>query len=602
MTAEAKSGNPFQIITPEDLTAKETFDLFVPFFNDFPKIVDPGHILLVGPRGSGKSMMFRYLMPDCQCLARGCDLRSLPFLGVYVPLKNTNFVLAELQRLEHKHASDVLYMHLMTTHVAVKVFTALSNSQTYQWQASGVSSVHAYYRDVFGQTVSRAGIQLQGTESSSFSTPLQAFKKMAEICERLYQEGMAYAKQLAFRTSLIPYEGVLCDYVDFLLPMLEGLGNIESLPKGPVYLLIDDAHWLSEGQTRVLNSWVAMRTSRKVSLKISTQHSYHNYYTVTGNTIDTPHDYTEIDLSTIYTGSRKGKYKERVAAIVEKRLAVWGISGVTSNEFFPFDEAQEDAIVQIGERYRDLHDKGEGRGHYRSDDAVRYARPDYIRDLAGRRKSSSTYSYAGFDQLVHLSSGIIRFFLEPAHTMYAEAQAQDPGGIVRAIPPTIQGDVVRREADRFLFDDIEKLEKGHGPSQMAREEIEKLSNLIHGLGGLFRQVLLSDRSERRVFSIALSDSLSDETKKTLALGVELGYFHKATLGRKDSRSGGRTRLYVLSKRLAPVWNLDPTGFAGYLFVTNQILEEAMSRPLALLRRIGESGLPDGTEVVQLRLF
>ena len=60
--------NPFRITTPEDLTAREAVNLFVDVFSDFTQITDPGHVFIKGPRGVGKSMMFRYLQPDCQCL------------------------------------------------------------------------------------------------------------------------------------------------------------------------------------------------------------------------------------------------------------------------------------------------------------------------------------------------------------------------------------------------------------------------------------------------------------------------------------------------------------------------------------------------------
>ena len=66
--------NPFKITTPEDLTAEEAVKLFVDVFTDFYQITDPGHVLIKGPRGVGKSMMLRYLEPDCQCLAKGLKL------------------------------------------------------------------------------------------------------------------------------------------------------------------------------------------------------------------------------------------------------------------------------------------------------------------------------------------------------------------------------------------------------------------------------------------------------------------------------------------------------------------------------------------------
>jgi hypothetical protein len=44
-------------------------------------------------------------------------------------------------------------------------------------------------------------------------------------------------------------------------------------------------------------------------------------------------------------------------------------------------------------------------------------------------------------------------------------------------------------------------------------------------------------------------------------------------------------LYVLNKRLAPNWTLDPTGFSGYLFLQNRLLEEGIINPQKLLSRI-----------------
>ncbi|MEY8387935.1 hypothetical protein AALC17_11670 [Oscillospiraceae bacterium 38-13] len=70
--------------------------------------------------------------------------------------------------------------------------------------------------------------------------------------------------------------------------------------------------------------------------------------------------------------------------------------------------------------------------------------------------------------------------------------------------------------------------------------------------------------------------------------------------RKDGKNGGRTKLYILSRRLSPVWTLDPTGFAGYLFVQNHLLEEAMMEPFSLLRRLGKTPLQESE--YQLSLF
>ena len=124
--------NPFKITTPEDLTAEETVKLFVDVFTDFYQVTNPGHVIMKGPRGTGKSMMLRFLEPDCQCLARETEISKLPYIAIYIPLKNTNFSLAELKRFDNKHADAVLNEHLMVTHCFIKIFTdikkCISNS------------------------------------------------------------------------------------------------------------------------------------------------------------------------------------------------------------------------------------------------------------------------------------------------------------------------------------------------------------------------------------------------------------------------------------------------------------------------------------------
>jgi hypothetical protein len=63
-----------------------------------------------------------------------------------------------------------------------------------------------------------------------------------------------------------------------------------------------------------------MRTSATVSLKISTQLEYKAYVTASRQLIASPHDYNEVNISSVYT-SEKDKYIDRVRETVERRLA-----------------------------------------------------------------------------------------------------------------------------------------------------------------------------------------------------------------------------------------------------------------------------------------
>jgi len=589
-------GNPFSVHTPEDITASEVVDLFVDVFSDFYNVPNQGNTFLHGPRGSGKSMMFRYLEPDCQLLASKQEtLRNLPFYAVYIPIKNTDLKLTELERLENKHANVVLNEHFLAVFIAARVFASLRDRANVE----NLSTEHAQSFALFlagplGKLLNKAGLTKPPRslpKDRKISTNLQW---CIDVFDDLCSSVVNYLRRLSFRRTALTYTGPLCGYLDFLLPMLKELRALPFMPRGPIYLLLDDADNLNETQTRILNSWVFCRTSADVSLKISTQLNYKTFRTATDQRIDSPHDYTEIDISTVYASSRS-HYYGRVEEIVRRRLKRHQLPE-NPTEFFPVYAKQERAIREIEASYIAKW-RETGRGNRPRDDAYRYARPDFITSLSGPKKGSSKYRYAGFEQLVYLSSGVIRYFLEPASRMYADAQATGDGGPITHIDSSIQDTVIRDEAERFMVAEFQKLSDEEAEPRHAGRFLQ-LRNLLHALGGAFHEILISDKSERRVFSIAFSDVPDRDVLHVLKLGVQYGYLHEASIGNKEGT--GRTRMFVLSRRLAPFFMLDPTGFAGYKFVTNSAIKEAILRPKAFINSISNGELLE--DPPQMSLF
>lgn len=593
--------NPFIVQSPEDISAEDVKHLFVDVFTDFYKIREPGHTMVNGPRGCGKSMMFRYLLPDCQCLYRNSQLKDIDFFAVLVSIKNTDLNLTDLQHLINRHANIAINEHFLTMYVASKVFLALSKI-TKRFTKADRSAV-AQFEKKFFQRLSEGEWEKPSRPNVNEPNIAERFTPMRQICDKLYTSVVRYVRQMslhggepkAFRTPLY-------GYMDFLFPLLIDLRELPFMPKGPIYLLIDDADYLSHVQTMILNSWVSTRTSASVSIKISTQLRYKTYKTIGGMTIDSPHDYSDVNISDLYTSSRS-KYKGRVEQIITKRLKLAGID-VTPEQFFPVDEAQEQTIKEIEGKLRKSW-KVTGRGYRPGDDALRYARPTFMASLKGSSKSLSTYSYAGFDQLVHISSGLIRYFLEPAAIMFNEERARLGNKSIHKISPEIQNNIIRDESDRLMLAEFEKIfqeERDVQPdvsSTLLRQKAD-LHNLLKVLGGVFHLKLISNDSERRVFSLAFSDAPGEELVNLFKLGIQYGYFHQSTIGNKDGT--GRTPLYVLTRRLAPHFNLDPTGFAGYLFVTSSRIQEAIRNPDSYLRKLKERGTERDFEERQLSLF
>ncbi len=599
--------NPFKVFTPEDMEASDVHALFVDPFTDSNKIRDPGHTMVNGPRGCGKSMIFRYLLPDCQCLSLGKQLDELPFLAFLISIKNTGPNITEFRRLQDQHADIVLNSHVLTVFVTTKVFDSVSRLTLPEDEMS-YSHARDYFEQIFTPRLLNCGGQPVELDESC-STAGDVFRGITSICDQLYGQIVQYARRLAFPSNkVVPYESALCGYTDFLLPLLNGLRSLPFLPSTPIYLLIDDADYLNKSQTIALNSWVSTRTQGDVSVKISTQLRYKTLATTAGLPIQSPHDYQAINIADIYT-TRRGRYLNRVEEIIRKRLANAKIDR-TPDEFFPGDDAQEETIRKIADRIRSDWDT-KGRGHRPDDDAIRYARPEYIRSLGGSSKSRSSYSYSGFEHLVHISSGLVRYFLEAAAIMFDEQQSRNPHSPVTQIHPGIQNKVVRDEADALMLSEFERIRREEEAEHVHDDEPEKrfdeiqsrmdrLYNLISSLGGTFFLKLVSDDAERRVFSVAISGKPDPEVTEVFELGVRYGYFHRSSIGNKDGT--GRTRLYVLTRRLAPYFSLDPTTFAGYLWVTTDLLREAMANPDTVVRRMKKKGVSETLETGQLTLF
>lgn len=604
--------NPFAVQTPEDISAEDAYHLFVDVFTDFYQVNKIGHTFLHGPRGSGKSMMFRYMMPDCQQLKTNKKVNELDYFSVYIPIKKTTLNLSSLERID-KHAQFLINEHLLVSFINLtlfeelkKIFSSIEKSETLS------AEFYKFFKESFLPSLQSAGYQTSTIEVNSNNTFLEIINICSGINKDIYTTINNYIKGL-FLNKIVPYEGPICGYLDFLYPVIKGLKQISFFPsQKPFFLLIDDADNLNLPQTKVLNTWVSFRTSSDVSLKISTQLKYKSYRTISGQNIDTPHDYSEVNIATIYTSS-KTKYFERIKNIVEKRLEIYIGKRINSFDFFPPDLKQEAEIEIVSQKIRENYER-EGRGASSADDVKRYATPNYIRDLKIKR-AGSTYSYAGFKQLVGISSGVIRYFLEPASLMFSEMISKDPQNEFSFIDPTVQDTIIKAYSDDYIFKDFEKyfieendlndeVQKSIGVDKNLRKS-DKLRNLISGLGGMFHAILISETSERRVFSVALSSKPDYELEEVLNMGVEYGYLQESTIGNKQGT--GRTKLYILNRLLAPHFKLDPTSFAGYKFLKAELLKESLYNPNMFISKIKDTltksnDSEDGEEIFQLSLF
>lgn len=583
--------NPFDVQTPENLSTSDMADLFVRSNSDYFQVEKAGHTFIMGPRGAGKSMYFRFLEPDCQCIDEGTELADLKFYAAYVPIKETDINLPELLRLqESKHAAIVLNEHVFLTHIASKLFVSLRDRAPLpEKDRAARDEFLEFCKGPLSSALSRSGYNNFDFEVDGEATLSSLIDEIISIFDEIFGKINSYTRRIAFVDTIVPYNGPIFGFSDFLTPIIRSLTELSFMPNGPVFLLVDDADNLSKPQTMILNSWVARRTTGYVCFKISAQEGeYKTYKAVGGQRIDATHDYSEFNISDKYT-TQAANYSERVTEIINRRLSKFGYN-LSPFDFFPKHNKQEERVKQIAQKLKDDWAEN-GKGYRPGDDALRYARPNYIRNLSsGGKKSGSTYSYAGFEQLIHLSSGIIRHLLETSSLMFAEASSRSKGEKIQHIPDAIQNNIVKEYSEKLLFDEFEKIKQEEGDEDVGLDDPGKLSNLIEALGGMFRAILISDASERRVFSIAFSNKPDEEVSRILHLGVKYGYFHRSTIGNKEGT--GRAQLFIMTRRLAPSFKLDPTSFAGYKFVTNEKIKSALYSPKKLISEVNIKGFDE----------
>ncbi|ELV8766805.1 hypothetical protein [Vibrio vulnificus] len=582
--------NPFSVETPEQMSAEDINSLFVPQAESL-SLGGKGHVFLHGHRGCGKTMMFRRLAPDCQTLHHQLPVNELPFFGVYTSIKKTEIDIVDFSVLENSTSKIIIAEHVMVCYFLSRLFAEIRKHCVIESQ----DEVEDYIKKEFYYILEDAGLEDTIDLSkidSRFSENKLDF--LVHFFDRNYNQYVRFLKRSlihGLEKNQVQFESPLFSFYEAFLPIVESVQKLSFMPESPIFFLIDDADNLNIEQTKILNTWVSYRTTDFLSFKISTQMNYKTYDTQSGRRIETPHDYKELTYSKVQTGSKKERYADWVYEVTQKRLELF--SKLNPNirtdprEFFEKDIQQENAIDEIALKYKTGNVKG---GSSRpSDNAYRYARPDYIKSLGGMQKNRNKYKYAGFDQLVHVSSGVIRYFLDAASKMYAQTARDDSDIKVDFIPPSIQNKVLRDESDILLFQHVDKIANDDN-NNIEFRRIKKLRHLIHSIGSIFYAALISERSERKFFSFVISDSenMSDELNQVIRLGIQEGLLFESYVGTKEGF--GRTKLYVMTRRLAPYFNLDPMGFSGYKSLQSHFLHNAINEPKSFINGLKNQGI------------
>jgi len=263
-SATSTPENPFVVESPERLTPEQIVSLFIPNFTRIGTVRQRKHTFVWGSRGSGKSMIFRYLEPQCQSIVHGSVenyLKEEAFLGLYCPCKEGQLNKTELGLLS-KNALQTITEHMINLIIAERLVSCLL--MQFPRNFFPREECERFTReviDLFDSASIASSLEFVRTKTQLYDEPLKSLQALFANENRKIS---SFLRSISLLSSVPSYDGATSGYHDFLLPMLRSLRVFNQLGSIPVFILLDDADRLKQDQQSIINSWIANRDQQTV--------------------------------------------------------------------------------------------------------------------------------------------------------------------------------------------------------------------------------------------------------------------------------------------------------------------------------------------------
>jgi len=593
-------GNPFEVRVAEVMDVREVAVEFVVEHTEHTKLASHTHTIVWGSRGSGKSMHLRYLEPMAQAYARGTgtdadvhEMLSDPdaFLGVYINCRDGALSRAELRQvgtLANRNDGYVqgVLSHYLACAVAERIADTLLSQVTFlASRPCDATELPLWLSGALEETPDDMGGVFRALRRLGKEWRSDLGKRVDALC----------TESEAGRAVPLPRD------MPHITPDLEELCRLVQRAGGivaPVFLLFDEANELSEVHQLCVNSLIARRSQQCMCVKVASQKNGFLFGWKLEGEVDETHDFTTIDLDGLYTNNGEAYYR-RIEQIGDRRLKRAGVE-LNVHEYLPPNEGEVNALAAARELAEARYDAlpPEGRPKDRANFVKKYAPAIMLQEVLSPKGGRT---YAGFANLVHLSSGIVRSFIDSVGAMYDRYVEEHPNREPRSIPVSIQGQVISAHSDAMieahLVDKVRKL----APDSPQRVEREGLKNLLDGLGKLFRARLMDKESrEPRIISVSLKDAPDTVLGRILDLAEQEAFLHVKWY--RSKRGNQNLRCYVLNRRLCPHYNLDVTGFQGRLELAAVELARSLYDPEGFYKAAARQAAKDESDTSQLSLF
>ncbi len=572
--------NPFSIVAAESMNVEEVTSLFVGTHTKLDTAQKRFGTIIEGQRGTGKSMILKYLSFPVQIKiwqnkGRNADayFKEKHFIGVYCKLEQGVFDKPDLDKIEGSIKKEHIFEHRITSVVCFHILKTMKEvivnlvlkqenidllinrliriiEAPRQWieSAENLIQILDVYRDLFRKEAREVDEFLRKPSESSFVPRFTLSGTMYDLLE-LFQEEL----------------------------------NIKGCC---FFLLLDDFDVLHDWQQEIIFSVAAQRKFDLVCFKFGVMsEGIKTGFSGSHRTFRPGDDYDPISLDMVERGMLRNDYPDAVAFITAKRLQASGWASFYGKEL-PDPGADLEFIEELKEATNELmntlfpvwkygqklkqkikssmnagwNDAKEKPTKKKHDFFSKYGNARYFQVL---RKKKQPERFAGYNYIIAISSGIVRQYLEICSQIVSEAYKErwnpQEG---KGISPDVQNRAVRNYSEAF-FDNLNKGAGAHGTFDELGAGItsEEVTALIESLSDLFYERLhYPSHGEPEIITFSLKDS-NPFVDNLLNICVRESVLQKFSYPPKTAGKG-QLRAYILNRRLTPRRSLSALRMQG----------------------------------------
>jgi hypothetical protein len=565
--------NPFRRVRTENF---EDLQILANFFARpesarYDKIIELKPTRLEGGRGSGKTMILKSMTAQVSVFRLNkttFEEANLSYYGVYCRLTQGSFATQAGNILDHIKLDQASILF------ASEFYLQLINSLVDE--ICNCSEQHLLEISSKLETEICHQILRQLYIGKKFKVSVVNFIDLRAVIQNELGTINDYLNRKILGESG-KYPGIFVDKTKLRAVCKIILDDIPELNKKTIYFLLDEYENLLPFQKVVINTLLKWSEQGFFSVKIAAKKTgFKDPQTLENQEIEEGHDYTRIDLDyDLSKSSHRTFYKKLLLTICQKTLMNDGFSETNiekileaKSPFIGFETEVDEILDQIVQQQKNTKLKSLKKAE-QQELRKRMEFGAFYRVLAKKHKKRQ---FSGFDDLMILSSGIIRYFLELCGTSYYYA-IQDDTNVKKGekISAKHQSEAVYALSNFYLYNIRKNLVK-YGSD---------INRLVIDFGDIFRIKILNHLTEPEAARVSIIDPqyLSDNAYKKVNDILDLAEMHSVLQSfggieglRPKHAYNVQPKEYILNRIYSPVLQYSPRSRWRTSFKTQEIAD------------------------------